>query len=108
MIVIHATKKLRDRVHTEPPAAAEASTGRLGSRYANVLFVRPQVALFVNETTLVPLLTPLARRPTCSAGSAALGQLLSAHQLPQASSIARWQRPTSLAWHRRPAGACTA
>ncbi|MBY5163576.1 DUF6933 domain-containing protein [Salsipaludibacter albus] len=85
MIVIHATKKLRDRVRADPPTADEDSTGRLGNWYANALFVRPQLALFVNETTLVPLLTPLAP----AAGlldrfPAALGELLAAHRLPRA------------------------
>jgi hypothetical protein len=32
----------------------------LGDWYANVLFWRPHVALFVNATTFVPVLTPLA------------------------------------------------
>lgn len=36
------------------------STTVLGDWYANVLFWRPQVALFVNATTFVPVLVPLA------------------------------------------------
>jgi len=40
----------------DPPS----STPVLGDWYANVLFWRPHVALFVNATTFVPVLTPLA------------------------------------------------
>jgi hypothetical protein len=36
------------------------STGLLGDWYANVLFWRPQVALFVNERTRLPVFVPLA------------------------------------------------
>lgn len=83
VIIVHGTKEFRDRVRAQPPSTGQSSTGRLGSWYANVLFVRPQVALFVNETTLVPLLTRLAP----AAGlldrfPAELSQLLSAHELP--------------------------
>lgn len=44
------------------PTAApdDASTTSLGSWYATVLFWRPQVALFVNEAALLPVLVPLA------------------------------------------------
>jgi hypothetical protein len=37
-----------------------ASTTKLGSWYATALFWKPQAALFVNEPTLLPVLTPLA------------------------------------------------
>ncbi len=56
---IHATKKLLDRVKrplreaVEPPSA-------LGNWYATALFWKPQVALFVNERTLLPVFVPLA------------------------------------------------
>jgi len=60
VIIIHGTKKFRDRVRGAPPATSESSTGRLGAWYAHVLFFEPQVALFVNEETLMPLLLPLA------------------------------------------------
>ena len=64
MLVIHATKKLRDRLKTAPPHRHEASTTALGDWYATALFWRPQVALFVNETTLLPVLVPLAPSAT--------------------------------------------
>jgi len=56
---IHATKKLFDRVKQplgepiEPPSA-------LGNWYATALFWKPQVALFVSETTFLPVFVPLA------------------------------------------------
>lgn len=64
MFTIHATKKLRDRVKaplTEP--VQEASTS-LGNWYATALFWQPQVALLVNEATLLPVLVPLAPATT--------------------------------------------
>lgn len=60
MFVVHATKKLRDRVREEPDSAATRSTTALGAWYATVLFWKPQLALFVNETTLLPVFVPLA------------------------------------------------
>lgn len=82
MFVVHGTKKFLDRVAPSPPLEpAEQSTTRLGAWYATVLFWQPQVALFVNELTLLPLLVPLApaatvinRMPqTAAAAFAALG-----------------------------------
>jgi hypothetical protein len=35
-----------------------------GRRYATAFFWRPQVALFVNESTLLPVLIPLAPATT--------------------------------------------
>ena len=57
---IHCTKKLLDRV--KPPAGSTPTkpTTYLGNWYATALFWRPQVALLVNERTLLPVLMPLA------------------------------------------------
>lgn len=60
MLVIHATKKLRDRLPSAPAHGGEELSTALGAWYATALFWRPHVALFVNEATLVPLLVPLA------------------------------------------------
>ena len=60
MLVVHGTKTLRDRVRTVAPYSSESSTTRLGDWYATAMFWRPQVALFVNEATLLPVLVPLA------------------------------------------------
>lgn len=64
MLVVHATGKLLDRVGAPTVEPAAESTGVLGSWYATVLFWRPQVALLVNERTLLPLLMPLAPAAT--------------------------------------------
>lgn len=59
MIVVRGTKKFLDRVG-RPEADPPASTAVLGDWYANVLFWRRQVALFVNATTFTPVFMPLA------------------------------------------------
>jgi hypothetical protein len=64
MLVVHATKKLLDRVGRPTVEPTTRSTTVLGSWYATVLFWRPQVALLVNERTLLPLLIPLAPAAT--------------------------------------------
>ena len=66
VFVVHGTKKFLDRVAPSPPLEpTEQSTTRLGAWYAAVLFwPDPQVALFVNELTLLPLLVPLAPAAT--------------------------------------------
>lgn len=60
MLVIRGTKKLRDRLKTPPADAGDASTTVLGDWFATALFWRPQVALFVNQRTLLPVFMPLA------------------------------------------------
>lgn len=64
MLVVHATKKLLDRLGGPTVEPTTRSTTVLGSWYATVLFWRPQVALLVNERTLLPLLMPLAPAAT--------------------------------------------
>lgn len=64
MVLIRGTKKFLDRVGRPTATAAEQSTGALGSWYATVLFWKPQVALFVNESTLLPVLVPFAPAAT--------------------------------------------
>jgi len=59
VFVVHGTCTFIKRAG--PAVAAElSSTTKLGSWYATALFWKPQVALFVNELTLLPVLTPLA------------------------------------------------
>lgn len=60
MFVVHGTKKFLHRVGPPSALPVEASTTALGSWYATVLFWKPHVALFVNESTLLPVLTPFA------------------------------------------------
>jgi len=63
---IHATKRLLDRVKRPVlPTVSEPAT-ILGNWYANALFWKPQVALLVNERTLLPVLMPLAPAATLS------------------------------------------
>ena len=57
---IHCTKKLLDRVKQPVNAEQTAPTTYLGNWYATTLFWKPQVALLVNELTLLPVLMPLA------------------------------------------------
>ena len=63
MLTLHCTKKLLDRVQTEVAAPCKATT-RLGNWYATALFWKPQMALFVNERTLLPVLMPMAPAAT--------------------------------------------
>lgn len=59
MFVLHGTKKLLDRCGGPSPAQAPSTT-TLGHWYATALFWRPQVALFVNELTRLPVFVRLA------------------------------------------------
>jgi hypothetical protein len=63
MVIIRGTRKFLDRVG--PPSEPEiASTTTMGDWFATVLFWRPQLALFVNATTLLPVFVPLAPATT--------------------------------------------
>jgi hypothetical protein len=56
----------------------------LGSWYATVLFWRPQIALLVNERTLLPLLMPLAPAATLLERLPVwLDAVLEAHRVPR-------------------------
>ena len=63
MFNLHCTKKLLDRIKpvVQPPGQ---STTHLGDWYATVLFWKPQLALLVNERTLLPVVMPLAPAST--------------------------------------------
>ena len=61
MVIVRASRKLLKRLSAAPAVDGEQSTTLLGDWYATVLPWRPrQVALFVSETTLLPVLMPLA------------------------------------------------
>lgn len=60
MYQLHCTKKLLDRIKPSAIAPDGASGTLLGNWYATALFWKPQVALLVNEKTLLPVLMPLA------------------------------------------------
>lgn len=57
---IHCTKKLLERVKQPRSPTASTSVNFLGNWYATALFWKPQVALLINEKTLLPVLMPLA------------------------------------------------
>jgi hypothetical protein len=57
---IFATKKLLDRIKQPTLDSTPVSDGVLNSWYATALFWKPQLALFVHEETLLPVLMPLA------------------------------------------------
>ena len=59
MFNLHCTKKLLDRVKPDVQDAVVGATA-LGDWYATALFWKPQLALVVNERTLLPVVLPLA------------------------------------------------
>lgn len=60
MYTIHATKKLLDRVKQPAQEPVGEPSTMLGNWYATAIFWKPQVALLVNERTLLPVFMPLA------------------------------------------------
>jgi hypothetical protein len=83
VLVVHATRAFRDRVPGPAAADDDISTTILGPWYATLLRRRPLLALLVNQTTLLPLLTPLAPAATLLTRiPAAVADLLLAHHLP--------------------------
>lgn len=80
---VRATRKLLQRLGP-PTADPPASTSLLGDWYATYLPWRPrQVALLVNERTLLPLLMPLApARTLLQRFPDHLAELLNAHHTP--------------------------
>jgi hypothetical protein len=84
MFNLHCTKKLLDRVKVEISPAPLTSTTVLGNWYATVLLWKPQVALLVNENTLLPVLMPLAPcRDLAERFPEQLTNVLTAHGVPQ-------------------------
>ena len=79
MFTIHATKKLLDRVKAPAVGPIAEPETVLGNWYANAIFWKPHVAVFVNEKTFLPVLVPLA--PASSMATRlpdALGEVLEA------------------------------
>lgn len=60
MLIVRATKKLRDKVGGVPAGSEDESTAVLGDWYANLLAWRRPHVILVNARTLVPVITPLA------------------------------------------------
>jgi hypothetical protein len=83
VLVVHATWAFRDRVPGPAAADDDISTTTLGPWYATLVRRRPPLALLVNQTTLLPLLMPLAPAATLlTRVPAAVADLLFAHHLP--------------------------
>ncbi len=84
VFVVYATRKLLTRLGRPDLGAGEQPTTVLGDWYATALFWRPQVALFVNEATLLPVLMPLAPAATLTERfPPELSAVLAAHQVPR-------------------------
>jgi hypothetical protein len=86
VLIVRATKKLRQRLGSATSHDDEPSTTLLGEWYATLLSWRPrQLILLVNEQTLLPVLMPLA--PAASAPSRIgpeIAAALAAHDAPTA------------------------
>ncbi len=67
MYTLHCTQKLLDRINQPLVDVPPMPTTSLSNWYANALFWTPQVALLVNERTLLPVLMPLAPASTLQA-----------------------------------------
>ena len=59
-MIVRGTRRLLDRLGGPTATTDDTSTTVLGDWYATLLRRRSPVALFVNETTLLPVLTRLA------------------------------------------------
>src|SRR5262245_59704920 len=92
MVIVRATKKLRQRIGPPTLVEGERSTTALGDWYATSLPLRPQVALLVNEATLLPVLMPPAPAVTMVARLAdEVATVLAAHGTPDAVIRAEWE-----------------
>jgi len=60
MYSINATKKLLDRMGGPIDRSVANPSTMLGNWFAKPLFWRPQYALFVSESTFLPVFAPLA------------------------------------------------
>ncbi|HEU4372562.1 MAG TPA: hypothetical protein VFS02_03680 [Telluria sp.] len=67
MFPLHCTQKLLVRIKQPTAVSLPMATTALGNSYVTALMWKPQVALFVNESTRLPLFMPLARLKTLAA-----------------------------------------
>ncbi|AIO64906.1 DUF6933 domain-containing protein [Burkholderia oklahomensis] len=82
MLYLYCTHKLLKRLKPDVVEAG-SSTTKLGNWYATVLPWRPQVAMLVNEQTLLPVLMPLAPATNLAVRfPGALIDILAAHGMP--------------------------
>jgi len=61
---VHGTRQFLERVGAPSRTEVGRPTTVLGDWYATVLFWKPQAGLFVNESTLLPVLLPFAPAAT--------------------------------------------
>lgn len=93
MLIVRATKKLLDRIGPPDLGEGEQCTTLLGQWYATAVFWKPQVALFVNEATLLPVLMPLAPAATLLARfPRQVATVLAAHATPDTVISAELQQ----------------
>ena len=85
MLIVRATKKLRQRLRSGTPYDGEPTTTLLGEWYATLLPWRPQqLILLVNEETLLPVLMPLAPGATVAARiGLEIAAALATHRAPE-------------------------
>ena len=86
VVIIRATQKLMARLAAPAASADDASTTMLGDWYATLLTWRPrQVALLMSETTLLPVMVPLAPASTLlERFPAQLAEVLRRHRVDEA------------------------
>jgi hypothetical protein len=85
VLIVRATKKLLDRIGPPSLDEGEQSTTLMGPWHATAMFWKPQVALFVSEPTLLPVLMPLAPAATLLARfPSQAAAVLTAHGTPEA------------------------
>src|SRR5262245_10232517 len=97
MLILRATKRLLDRLGPATLLEGERSTTLLGPWYATLLRWRPQAALLVNASTLLPVLMPLAPAATLPARAGEqIGVTLAAHGVP--TSIIDAEREQMRTW----------
>lgn len=83
MLIVRATRKLLDRIGPPNLREDDRSTTLLGQWYATAMFWKPQVALFVSEPTLLPVLVPLAPAATLlDRFPQQMAEVLIAHETP--------------------------
>jgi hypothetical protein len=85
VLIVRATKRLLRLTGPSTAPDDDRGTTLLGPWYATVLFWRPRVALLVNESTLLPVLLPLAPASTLTSRiSEQVTTVLVAHHAPAA------------------------
>jgi hypothetical protein len=83
VLIVRATKKLLRLAGPSTTHGDERGTTLLGAWYATVLFWRPRIVLLVNESTLLPVLLPLAPASTLTTRIAEqIATVLIAHDAP--------------------------